>query len=208
MPHRTTLLVQATNGVLPNVLKFDPVTKKLSNVRDAIFDHGGTLQTKAPSDHCAILRKTHRPKHFWSEYSRIPNLKNKKPETVCKPTYVFTSHITQKEKISKKKDWFSTLFWANKPPSAQRWGPGGRKISPLKAPCTGCTRAWNECPWDPFAQRRVWWCLQWHGIYNMFEKKNTFANTLKLRSQILLGLVMSGWHRTRLCHASRLTEMW
>lgn len=44
---------------------------KISDIADTIFDHGRTLKTEAPSNHCHVFIKAKRTQHFRSKDARI-----------------------------------------------------------------------------------------------------------------------------------------
>lgn len=50
------------------------VPKEISNVLNAILDHGGTLQREAPSNYPHIWWQSHRHQHFRTENTRVSNL--------------------------------------------------------------------------------------------------------------------------------------
>ena len=50
------------------------MAKEITNVLNAVLDHGRAFQREAPGNDPNVLRKAHRSKHFGTEHTRIANL--------------------------------------------------------------------------------------------------------------------------------------
>lgn len=50
------------------------MAKQLTNVGDAVLDHGGTLQTQTPAKDAHVLGKTHGLEHLRAEHATVANL--------------------------------------------------------------------------------------------------------------------------------------
>lgn len=61
--------VNVAKSVLLNGGDANLVAEQISNVVDAVVDHGGSLQAESPGDNAHIFWQAHRPQHFWPENS-------------------------------------------------------------------------------------------------------------------------------------------
>ena len=65
---------QPADGVPLDHAEVDLVAKQVTNVVNAVQDHGGPLQPEAPCDDVHILGEAHRPQHLRAEHATVAHL--------------------------------------------------------------------------------------------------------------------------------------
>ena len=72
--HPVIGLVQPTQGVPPHHTEVHAVSNQVSDVVQAVLDHGGSLQAEPPGDHVHVLGQPHGEQHLGSEDPTVTDL--------------------------------------------------------------------------------------------------------------------------------------
>lgn len=68
------LQAHAADGVGLDHAEADFVSKEVTDVVDAVQDHGGSLQGQAPGDHVDVSRQAHGLQHLRPEHAAVAHL--------------------------------------------------------------------------------------------------------------------------------------
>ena len=63
--------VDVTDFVVLSRFERDLVTEKISNIGQAVINHGRSLKRQTPSDNSHVLWKSHWSEHLWAEDTRV-----------------------------------------------------------------------------------------------------------------------------------------
>ena len=67
--------LEHTNGCILRQTHIHLVAEQISNVVDAILDHGWSFQRQSPGNDAHVLRQTHGRQHLRLEHARVSNLR-------------------------------------------------------------------------------------------------------------------------------------
>jgi hypothetical protein len=69
-----SLLVEANSWLLLDPFQVDLVAEQLTDVRDAVLHHGGSLERQSETVHAHVLGQAHGLQHLRTEHARVTNL--------------------------------------------------------------------------------------------------------------------------------------